>query len=361
MAIKINWQDLLKRFINWQEIVRVYKNGGQIRPETVPPVFDDYLCFTAEESNSTLYLDINSSYSQALEISYDKATWMDYNRNTITLASIWDKVYRRVKSIWWIDEAGGIQFYMTWKIAASGDLTSLINPNWTSILTRNFESLFKDCTSLTTPPKLRATTLVANCYRYMFQWCTSLRVAPELPATETMQSCYQEMFQWCTSLTVAPELPATEVMQSCYQWMFSWCTSLTATPSLPATVIWAYCYQEMFSWCTSLETASMLPATNAVYACYQEMFSWCISLTTIPSLKALHISDYSCWNMFNWCTFIKISETQTWEYQTQYRIPSIWEGSGVSTSLWYMFYNTWWTFTGTPNINQTYYTSNQVI
>ena len=37
MAIKINWQDLLKRFINWQEIVRVYKNGWQIRPETVPP------------------------------------------------------------------------------------------------------------------------------------------------------------------------------------------------------------------------------------------------------------------------------------------------------------------------------------
>ena len=37
MAIKINWQDLLKRFINWQELVRVYKNGGQIRPETVPP------------------------------------------------------------------------------------------------------------------------------------------------------------------------------------------------------------------------------------------------------------------------------------------------------------------------------------
>ena len=335
MAIKINWQDLLKRYINWQEIVRVYKNGGQIRPETVPPVFSDYLCFTAEESNSTLYLDIDPSYSQALEISYDKATWVDYNRNTITLANIWDKVYRRVKTAWWIDTWGDVQFHMTWRIAASGDLTSLINPNWTSILTRNFESLFKDCTSLTTPPKLRATTLVTNCYRYMFQWCTSLRVAPELPATEATQSCYQ--------------------------WMFKWCTSLTATPSLPATVIWAYCYQEMFSWCTSLETASMLPATNAVYACYQEMFSWCISLTTIPSLKALHIADYSCWNMFNWCISIKLSETQTWEYQTQYRIPSIWEGSGVSTSLWYMFYNTWWTFTWTPNINQTYYTSNQVI
>ncbi len=37
MAIKINWQDLKKRFINWQEIVRVYKAGYQVRPDTVPP------------------------------------------------------------------------------------------------------------------------------------------------------------------------------------------------------------------------------------------------------------------------------------------------------------------------------------
>ena len=55
MAIKIDWQDLLKRYINWQEIVRVYKNGGEIRPNTVPPtppVFDNYLCFTANTSGS---------------------------------------------------------------------------------------------------------------------------------------------------------------------------------------------------------------------------------------------------------------------------------------------------------------------
>ena len=37
MAIKIDGQDLLKKFIGWQEIVRIYKNGGEIRPNTVPP------------------------------------------------------------------------------------------------------------------------------------------------------------------------------------------------------------------------------------------------------------------------------------------------------------------------------------
>jgi len=100
MAIKINWQDLLKRFINWQEIVRVYKNGGQIRPETVPPVFDDYLCFTAQQSNSTVALNrIWSPTAVSLEISYDKSTWMDYNIWwVVALSNIGDKVYFRNKS-----------------------------------------------------------------------------------------------------------------------------------------------------------------------------------------------------------------------------------------------------------------------
>lgn len=37
MAIKINWQDLQKRYIGWQEVVKVMLNGGEIRPNTVPP------------------------------------------------------------------------------------------------------------------------------------------------------------------------------------------------------------------------------------------------------------------------------------------------------------------------------------
>ena len=37
MAIKIDWQDLQKRYIGWQEAVKVMLNGGEIRPNTVPP------------------------------------------------------------------------------------------------------------------------------------------------------------------------------------------------------------------------------------------------------------------------------------------------------------------------------------
>lgn len=38
MAIKLNWQDISKKYFNWQEIVKSMLNGEQIRPESTPPV-----------------------------------------------------------------------------------------------------------------------------------------------------------------------------------------------------------------------------------------------------------------------------------------------------------------------------------
>ena len=60
--------------------------------------------------------------------------------------------------------------------------------------------MFSGCTSLTTPPKLPATTLTDNCYYGMFFGCTSLTQAPELPATNLANNCYNFMFWGCTNL-----------------------------------------------------------------------------------------------------------------------------------------------------------------
>lgn len=321
MAIKINWQDLLKRFINWQEIVRVYKNGGQIRPETVPPIWWDYLCFTAEQSNSTVGLGGSGSSTpqMSLEISYDKTTWMDYNLWwIIALSNVWDKVYFRNKSetpvLLNYESWPYYRFFVfriTWYVAASWDVNYLLcKYSTTTIPWANcFKYLFSGCTGLTTAPKLTATTLTAKCYDEMFNWCTDLRTPPVLPATTMADECYYEMFKWCTWLVSAPELPATNLASRCYLSMFYRCTSLNVLPRLPATNLAGYCYADMFSGCSS----------------------------------------------------IKLSETQTWEYQTPYRIPSSWTWVDASYSMSYMFYSTWWTFTRTPSINTTYYTSNQVI
>ena len=92
-----------------------------------------------------------------------------------------------------------------------------------------------------------------------------------------------------------------------------------------------HCYEYMFSGCSSLIQAPELPATTLAFRCYKDMFSDCASL--------------------------KLSETKTEEYIQEYRIPSSGDGTTSLDSLDRMFYSTGGTFTGTPNINTTYYLS----
>ena len=174
-------------------------------------------------------------------------------------------------------------------------------------------------------------------------------------------SCYSSMFYGCTSLTTAPELPATKLTAYCYEYMFQGCTALTKAPGLPATTLANYCYSYMFQECTSLAIASSLPATTLADHCYHNMFFNCTSLTTVPALPATMLADYCYSEMFNRCTNIKLSTTKTGEYQIAYRIPTTGTGVTANFSLSSMFEITGGTFTGTPEINTTYYTSNTVV
>ena len=148
-------------------------------------------------------------------------------------------------------------------------------------------------------------TMAIYCYRYMFRDCTALTQVPSFPATTLANYCYAAMFQGCTSLTQAPTLPATTLASSCYRYMFQNCTSLTQAPELPATTLKTNCYQHMFSDCTSL----------------------------------------------------KLSSTKTDEYTQEYRIPTAGTGTTATNALTDMFTSTGGTFTGTPEVNTTYYLS----
>lgn len=224
------------------------------------------LCFTANTAGSTVALNKNGSPTTVtLETSLDGVNWSTYTfGSTITLSNIGDKVYWRNTSETTTGFSTEInsnyyRFAMTWSIAASWDITSLINKNGTDTLSWNY--------------------------------------------------CYNSLFYWCTSLTTPPSLPATTLTERCYNLMFYWCT-------------------------------------------------W---LTSIPQFIALSYPNYACSAMFNGCSNIKISTTQTWIYQNEYRIPTTWTGTAENRAFYNMFINTWWTFTWAPTINKTYYTSNQVI
>ena len=218
--------------------------------------------------------------------------------------------------------------------------------------------MFVRCTSLTQAPVLPAITLSKGCYQDMFFGCTSLTQAPTLTATTLADYCYADMFYGCTSLTQAPALSATTLSSHCYHQMFSSCTSLTQTPALPATTLANDCYYYMFHDCTSLTKAPALPATTLAKNCYYGMFSGCTSLTQAPALPATTLANSCYYRMFEKCTSLKLSSTQTGEYTREYRIPTTGTGTTATEALTNMFRNTGGTFTGTPEINTTYYLSN---
>ena len=151
------------------------------------------------------------------------------------------------------------------------------------------------------------------------------------PTSITGTNCFMNLFLDCTNLTQAPDLPATTLSYGCYDGMFIRCANLTTVPP-------------------------MLPATTLTPYCYSGMFSECIRLTKAPELAATILADNCCESMFYGCTSLKISETQSTEYPTSWRIPSF--GTISSTaSEWniHMLFGTGGTFTDNPSINTTYY------
>ena len=114
----------------------------------------------------------------------------------------------------------------------------------------------------------------------------------------------------------------------------------------------------MLQGCTSLTQAPALPATKLAFSCYMGMFVNCTALAQAPALPATTLTPSCYQNMFRGCTSLKLSTTQTGEYTVAYRIPTTGTGTTAGSALNDMFTRTGGTFTGTPEINKTYYLSN---
>ena len=167
------------------------------------------LCFTAEEAGSTVSLVKKTSASKTLNLmtSRDKQRWTSYTQgDVIVLENVGDKVYfKNSQTMTSLNTSttNYNKFVMTGKIAASGNIMSLLSPDYKDLLKVGracFAYLFNQCESLTKAPKLPATTLFVDCYYGMFRYCTSLTKAPELPATTLYSGCYTDMFRYCSSL-----------------------------------------------------------------------------------------------------------------------------------------------------------------
>ena len=277
-----------------------------------------YLCFTAKEANSAVQID-GPLNDRKFEYSTDGTTWTKFVPSgqyslsqQVNLANVGDKVYVRgdnPKGVSEKDAYRTTRFVLAGKIAASGNVMTLLNP--TGMVTKIeseycFARLFYDCTNLTSVAnlKLPSTVLSKYCYSLMFYNCTSLVDAPELPATWTEPYCYSSMFEGCTSLVEAPELPEMDcVSEGCCQAMFASCKSLTKAPKLSREFVARNCYASMFFGCTSLKEAPELSEEYTAISCYASMFSGCTSLTKAPALSSTNdLADMCYEGMFYGCT-----------------------------------------------------------
>ena len=277
------------------EIKKAVVNGYVVYESTPIPVIDPYLTFSSQ-SLFTLNVKDNLKYwDGTLEYSTDKTNWSTWS-GTSAISSASDGIKHNL----YLRGTGNT--YITGTNASTAKGFWVLTGSNISC-EGNIENLLDYQTvALGNHPVMAIYT-----FRHLFRNNANLISAPELPATTLATYCYDNMFRTCTSLTTVPALPATTLTSNCYHYMFSGCTSLTSLPELPATTL--------------------------VEACYS--------------------------NMFRDCSLIKLSTTQTAEFQTPYRIPSEGIGTEGTNSLTSMFANTGRVVTLT--INTTYYTSNTIV
>ena len=310
---------------------------GLIDPSNPPATPTDSVLFYSASPFAILK---NNPSGTALECSTDNINWESYvSATTISAGKLggWYRLYFRGRNNTTVSTAATQCFQISGiGVKCVGNLNNLINysGNVTTIANSALKGLFHSQQAIDFDVTLPAVSVGNNAYEQMFYGCKSMTKAPELPATTLGNNCYHEMFWSCISLkTPPPVLPALALVVSCYESMFAGCYRLISPPPIMATSLASACCKTMFQNCNNLEKLPKLYSTTLVTNCYTTMF-------------------YDC-------PKIKLSETQTDEYQTPYIIPYTGTGTGSGTNN--MFLNTGGTFTGTPAINTTYYTSNELV
>ena len=328
------------------QVLKKTETGTEWADASFKPAGKSYLTFSSPNSFTLKVNDATKHWNGTLEYFSSNRTWTTWD-GTTTLSAVTDD--------------GEYVLYLrgTGNTVITGN-----SPNYRWVLTGNDIACIGNIENLLDYATVEAgnhPTMANYCYQYMFRDCTSLTQAPALPATTLATGCYRSMFYGCTALTQAPALPATTLASGCYCYMFNGCTALTQAPALPATTLATGCYQSMFDGCTALTQAPALPATTLASGCYCYMFNGCTSLTQAPALPATTLVEGCYREMFRGCTSFKLSSSKTDEYTQEYRIPSSGTGASAPNALNDMFASTGGTFTGTPEINTTYYLSSDNI
>lgn len=137
------------------------------------------LTFTALENSTIKIIATGSPTISGLKYKDQEfSNWKPYVIGTVINVGKGFKVqFKNLENTLSTSGSDYVQFVMTGKFEASGNIQSLLN-YIKNVPFYSFYSLFKDCSSLTSAPELPATTLADYCYRSLFLSCKSLVNAP---------------------------------------------------------------------------------------------------------------------------------------------------------------------------------------
>ena len=238
----INLSQVTNILLGNTPVEQVSDSRGNVLWSAAPVVLPNY--FYVEDisgSNNTLSIVKERSDCPTIEVFYssDTVNWTSMgNTDDITPITATvpanGKLYLKATTTRW----GNTGYYgniitCSGNYNVGGNIMSLlngdnfVNTSFVVNTSREFQNLFDGSTTLVNARYLvLPNNTDASCYNSMFRNCTSLTTAPELPATTVQVMCYDGMFYNCTSLTTAPTLPATTLAQYCYEAMFQSCTNL---------------------------------------------------------------------------------------------------------------------------------------
>ena len=160
------------------------------------------LTLTATADNSSVKLTKIGTLDNTFEV--DKGNgWEGYAFGTVIPLNAGESCRWRCKSHPTTQsDQNYVQFVMTGKIEASGNVNSMLSIGFENLTSLSgydyaFKMLFQGCTSLTKAPALPATTLAPSCYNAMFDGCTSLNEV-RISATTTATNA---LFFWLTNVS----------------------------------------------------------------------------------------------------------------------------------------------------------------
>lgn len=204
MGLIINNQEVTRIELGGVEVTKIEDSQGNVLYEAGPK----YFCLTSNQDGSYVYAQGRSGVS--LECSTDKQTWTPWDWEAATYLDEGDKLYLRGTNTTLSDSSNSWYFRMSGSIAASGDITTMLDPDGSvaSLPAYSFYRLFNNCPSLTTAPSMKSVTTIGNyACDAMFTECTALATLPDLDNVTTVgQWGMAGMFEGCTSLTTAPDL-----------------------------------------------------------------------------------------------------------------------------------------------------------